>query len=210
MEGERIAAEEDFRKCLDFHGHLCPGLALGYRAAKAGLAWLKENRAEDEELVAIVETDACGCDAIQVLTGCTFGKGNFIFKDHGKQVFTFLARNSGRAVRVSLRPDALKPTPRHTELIRKLGAGEATKEEKEAFRKLHDRRSYEVLERPIEELFKVEPIRMEPPPRARIHASHPCARCGEMTMETRLVEVGGERVCRGCLEEEGAGSPPAS
>jgi len=38
---------------------------------------LGENRAEDEEIVAVVETDACGADAIQVRTGCTFGKGNF-------------------------------------------------------------------------------------------------------------------------------------
>ena len=69
--------DQDFQRCADFHGHVCPGLAIGYRAAKAGMEWLSANRAEDEEVVAIVETDACGADAIQVLTGCTFGKGNF-------------------------------------------------------------------------------------------------------------------------------------
>ncbi len=76
MQAEHIMAQDDFKKCLDFHGHLCPGLAIGYRAATGALEWLKENRSEDEELVAIVETDACGADAVQVLTGCTFGKGN--------------------------------------------------------------------------------------------------------------------------------------
>lgn len=39
----------------------------------------------DEEMVAIVENDSCAVDAIQVLTGCTLGKGNLIFRDYGKQ-----------------------------------------------------------------------------------------------------------------------------
>ncbi len=37
-----------------------------------------EKRAVDEEIVAVVETDACFSDAVQVMTGCTFGKGDFI------------------------------------------------------------------------------------------------------------------------------------
>ena len=51
--------------------HSCPGLAMGSRAAKIGLWELKEERAADKELVAVVEADACGVDAIQLLTGCT-------------------------------------------------------------------------------------------------------------------------------------------
>ena len=92
---EKEFVPEDFQKGVDFHGHVCPGLAIGYRAAKAGMEWLSAKRAEDEEVVAIVETDACGADAIQVLTGCTFGKGNFFHRDYGKQVFTLLGRKIG-------------------------------------------------------------------------------------------------------------------
>jgi formylmethanofuran dehydrogenase subunit E len=61
---------------ITFHGHSCPGLAIGYRMTKAGLAFLTGSRSADEELVAIVENDACGVDALQMLSGCTFGKGN--------------------------------------------------------------------------------------------------------------------------------------
>lgn len=39
---------------IDFHGHICPGLVLGYRVSILALKELGE-RAEDEELVAIVE-----------------------------------------------------------------------------------------------------------------------------------------------------------
>ena len=202
MKGEEIAKTDEFKKCLDFHGHLCPGVSIGYRAAKVGLDWLAENRAADEEVVAVVENDACGCDAVQVVTGCTFGKGNFIFKDHGKQVFTFFGRKSGKAVRIALRPDAFAPNERHMELVQKMRSNEATEEDQEEFRRLHEQKSYEVLERPVEALFKIEPASEEAPSPARIHSSNPCDRCGEMTMVTRLEEVEGKKICRGCLEGE--------
>jgi len=76
--------DEDLKKTIEFHGHFCPGLAMGYRVAK----YVKKHykKSEDEELVAIVYNNSCGVDAIQYLLGCTFGKGNLIFKDYGKPV----------------------------------------------------------------------------------------------------------------------------
>ena len=85
-------SDPDLRDVIQFHGHLCPGLALGYRVAKAALRELKTDRPHDEELVAVVENDSCAVDAIQFVTGCTFGKGNLVFRDHGKHVYTFFNR----------------------------------------------------------------------------------------------------------------------
>ena len=91
-----------FNEVVEFHGHACPGLAVGYRMTREAMEYLNNNyRAEDEELVAIVENDACGTDAVQYLSGCTFGKGNFIFQDHGKMVYSFYFRKTGKAVRIS-------------------------------------------------------------------------------------------------------------
>jgi formylmethanofuran dehydrogenase subunit E len=44
-------------------------------------------RSQDEELVAVVETDRCGVDAIQFLIGRTFGKDNLIHMEYGKNAF---------------------------------------------------------------------------------------------------------------------------
>src|SRR3990172_4604312 len=85
----------------DFHGHVCPGLALGFRVSKLALNELG-GRSKDEELVAMVENDSCAVDAVQVMTGCTFGKGNLIFRDYGKQVYTFIKRPSGKSIRISI------------------------------------------------------------------------------------------------------------
>lgn len=200
MEGKQILSSDDFKRCADFHGHLCPGLAIGYRAAKAGLERLEQGRAPDDELVAIVQTDACGADAVQVLTGCTVGKGNLIIKDHGKQVITLMGRASGRGVRLSLKPDALSINKRHRDLIEKITNETATQEEQQEFEKLHVQRTCEVLEKPLEDLFHIGEPKRPLPPRARIEPSISCDRCGEPTMASKLTEKDGKRLCRECLE----------
>jgi formylmethanofuran dehydrogenase subunit E len=70
-----------WERVVDFHGHECIGLASGYRVAEAAMDALGDGRDIDEEMVAVVENDSCAVDAIQVVTGCTLGKGNLIFRD---------------------------------------------------------------------------------------------------------------------------------
>src|SRR5512137_1847885 len=95
--------EEDFKEAAKFHGHICPGLAMGYRVAR----YAKEHypRSKDEELVCIAENKSCSVDAVQSLLGCTAGKGNLIFVDNGKQVFTIYSRDQDRAMRIYFKGD---------------------------------------------------------------------------------------------------------
>ncbi|CAN2041954.1 formylmethanofuran dehydrogenase subunit E [Candidatus Magnetomoraceae bacterium gMMP-15] len=199
MKAENILSTEDFKKCLDFHGHLCPGLSLGYKAAKAGMEWLKENRSEDEEIIAIVESDACYVDAIQVLTGCTFGKGNFIYKDYGKLVLTLLSRKSGNGVRVAIKPGAFSPDKEHFKLIQKVTKGLNNETEYKRFQELHYKRSCNVLEMQTEELFNIKPVNMKLPEKAKIEPSEACCRCGEPTMGSKLEKINDQLVCRDCI-----------
>ena len=167
MKAAEIMQSDEFKRCQDFHGHVCPGLAIGYRASKIALSWLEEKRSLDEELVAVVENNACCVDAVQVLTGCTFGKGNFIYKDHGKMVFTFFSRQTGQGVRLSMVPGALAPDERHLELIDKMRKCTATDDDKKEFEGLHGLRTSQILEKPAESLFYVElpPWSFRPKPR---------------------------------------------
>lgn len=175
----------DLRGAVDFHGHLCPGLVIGYRAARAALERLGVERARDEELVCVAENNSCSVDAVQYLAGCTFGKGNLFFRDYGKQVFTFARRDAaGRAVRVSLRP--VGPGP----------GGEAPADPARA----REERIEQFLSLPEEEMFSVEEVALELPGEARILPSVPCEECGEPVMSTRLVEAGDRRLCIPCSE----------
>ena len=202
MTAQEVMEREDFQKCLEFHGHLCPGVSIGYRAARTGMAHLNQKRSLDEELIAIVETDACSADAVQVLTGCTFGKGNFIYHDYGKMVFTFASRQTGRGVRVSLRPGAFEPDPEHMALLQKVIADEADAAEKQRFSEIHDQRSRDILAMDDDALFAIDSVDIELPEKAQIDPSVPCDRCGEPTMAAKLMETtDGRRICRGCQAE---------
>lgn len=200
MNARQIMNSEDFKRCEEFHGHICPGLSIGYKAAKAAMKKLEERRSVDEEIVAVVETDACSADAVQVLTGCTFGKGNFIYKEYGKMALTLLSRKTGQGIRVVMRPGAYSPDETHLTLLRKVMNDEADEEEEKRFQELHFQRSCNVLEMPDDELFVVKPVQMELPTKARIEPSEPCTRCGEPTMRTKLETINGARLCRGCME----------
>lgn len=196
-------AREDFQRCAAFHGHICPGLSIGYRAARVAMERLQETRSEDEEVVAIVETDSCAADAVQVLTGCTFGKGNFFYRDHGKMALTLMSRTTGRGVRVCLKPNAMPTDDAARELMQRVVRGEATPEEEDAFRAGHLQRACDILEAPAGDLFTITAIERDLPERARIEPSEICAVCGEPTMPSRMETVGGRLLCRGCRENGG-------
>lgn len=176
----------DLQQAVDFHGHLCPGLLIGYRAAKAArrALGLGPARSADEELVAVVENDSCSVDAFQALLGTTFGKGNLKWLDYGKQVFTVSDRNAGRAVRVAFVGDGLRPRRADGSVDR------------EAFARL-------LLSEPDERLLKVEEVQTAPPDTARIEPSFPCGRCGEAVQESKAVFRSGQAFCRACAREMG-------
>jgi len=198
MNADEIMGQDDFRRCAEFHGHICPGLAIGYRAGKAALSWLEERRSPDEEMVTTVETNACGTDAIQVLTGCTLGKGNLLYRDCGKHAYTVFSRKTGEGVRIALQQGALKLSDRHLELVQKIREDRATPEERKEFQRLHIQKARELLEKPLNDLFSVRSASVSVPEKAMIEPSLPCDRCGEPTMVSRLIRVNDQSLCRDC------------
>ena len=205
--------EHVLERVVEFHGHMCPGLAMGVQAAQIALREIGAH-AKDEEVVAVVETDMCGVDAIQFLTGCTFGKGNLVHRDWGKNAYSFYRRSDGRAVRVTGRPDAWPRNPEHQALVAKVRAGQATPEERARFSELHVSESRKVLALDPDALFSLQELSGPPPKKARIHASVPCAECGEPTMETRVRRLDGRNLCVPCFDAALSGeqrvAPPAT
>jgi formylmethanofuran dehydrogenase subunit E len=192
----------DIAALVDFHGHLCPGLAIGYRATLAGLERLGIDRAEDEELIAIVENDSCSVDAAQLLAGTTFGKGNLFFRDYGKQVFTFARRDEERAVRVALKAGAFAEGQQQSAVNEKIKAGTATEEDKKLAAGWRQEKLDRLLNAPLEELFDVREVVIELPPPATIHRSVICESCGDPVMETRTVKQEGKIICLSCQDKE--------
>lgn len=161
-----------WEKCTAFHGHECPGLTIGYCAALYATELLELTFSHDEQVVCIAENDTCSVDAIQVLLGCSIGKGNLLFHMTGKQAFSIYNRKSGRSVRLVLN----KP------------AGEQTREE--AFRYYHTCKP--------EEMFTVKKTTLVLPEPARMFDSYTCECCGETAGANWIRLSGGKKLCVDC------------
>ena len=160
-----------------FHGHACPGLAMGCRMAVDAAALLGvDERCGDEEGVCIAETDACGLDAIQAVWGCTMGKGNLLLKPRGKQAFTFYRRGAPEGLRL----DWCAPR-----------SDGRTREE----------RMTHYLRGPAEELYRATRVAVPAPDEARVSPSLVCTRCGERTAEPMVRLLEGQPYCLDCFAD---------
>ena len=184
-----------------FHGHMCGGVATGIKASELALRHLGEFT-RDEDLTAVVETDMCAVDAIQVVTGCSFGKGNLVHRDWGKNAYTFYNRHSGRAVRISPRPGVWEGTEERQALWKKRSAGTLTPEESERMAVVQQEWTEFLLSSPAEELFFVEDVEGQPPVNLRTQPTIPCEECGELVAETRMRWLRSRKLCLPCFETQ--------
>ena len=164
-----------WEKCVEFHGHTCGGLRIGYAAACYAMELLNVGFSDNEQVVCISENDACGVDAIQVLMGCSIGKGNLLFHMTGKQAFSFYHRSTGNSVRLVLKPKPLDMSPEES------------------------KRYY--FDRSPAELFDAMPTRIPMPSPARNFDSYNCECCGEKTGANWIRLVNGKKLCLDCCEQ---------
>ena len=166
--------KELWAKCVDFHGHECGGLAIGFKAALGAIEELGLDFSQDEELLCITENDACGVDAVQVITGCTMGKGNLIYKATGKMAFTFLNRKNNQSVRL-----ILLPFPK-----------EIGRNQSKEF----------LLSADYRDVFKITYPETQNPEKARIFQTLICDKCEEGTPEHKIRLMDGQKLCLDCFE----------
>ena len=160
--------------CVVFHGHECGGLTIGYKASLYAIELLRLEFSEDEQVVCIAENDACGLDAIQVMLGCSIGKGNLLFHMRGKSAYSFYNRTTGESVRL-----VLKPTPAGMTKAESFAHLQATSPQ---------------------ELFEVKPTTIRLPEKARLFASYVCDCCGEVTGANWIRLSGDQKLCLDCYE----------
>jgi len=162
-------------ECVRFHGHACPGLAVGYRAAETALRELcgSAARSEDEEIVCVAENESCAVDAVQCMTSCTAGKGNMIFRPSGKMAFSFFLRNTEKGIRVVAKP--FDRGDREETVMR-------------------------VLSMPQSELFDIKEPHYAMPGKARMFDSAECSKCGEYSREDKMRLSGGMMLCQDCFD----------
>jgi formylmethanofuran dehydrogenase subunit E len=146
-----------------------------------------------------VENDSCAVDAIQFITGCTFGKGNLIFHDYGKHVYSFFNRRTGQGIRISEDYRGFEGDSRFPELKKRQEAGEDVSREMQTYKM---EKTAAILHADEKEIFTSTPVTTPPPQEARIRGSVRCALCGEKFMESRGRVKNGKIVCMTCFKQE--------
>lgn len=205
QEIEKAITDGDLHKLLRIsgmlHGHYCPGSAMGVKAAALAMRELGAKSTGMEEVVAIVETNSCFADGVQLVTGCSLGNNALIYRDYGKTALT-LARRTGEAVRVAVKPDGLsleKREPEAMALFKKVvKERQGTEEDSQKLRRTWVELSFKMLDLPDEELFTISRIKVKVPEYAGIFPSVKCSMCGENTMEPRARIRDGKFVCLPC------------
>ena len=92
--------QELFEKAAVMHGHKCPGLAIGVRAAAEAIRLLGIENIHSHGLYCIAENRACYIDGLQTVFGTTLGNGNLEIRPRGKTAFNFYDRLAGKSLRL--------------------------------------------------------------------------------------------------------------
>jgi len=186
------------------HGHKCPAMPLGLRAGAAAMNKLGVERAQDGQLVALLELGEghcahCYADGVQMITGCTFGKGNIRQLGYGKFGLTLIDRATGRAVRVVPKAEAQaasKQTPFFKE-YREKGIP-ASQVPLEVVAPLIE----QVMAAPEDKILNIGEVHDHRLPKpVDAFDSFVCERCGDTVVEKYGRVVGDRRVCMPCQEQ---------
>ncbi len=194
---------KDAARCLvktaEIHGHFCPGSALGVMASLSGLQQLSGDGSFSsdglENLMAIVEINACFADGIQAVSGCTLGNNALVYRDLGRMAVTFAIRGKETGVRVRVRPDFRthidRAVPEFYPLLEKVIKNrEGSHVEEAAFKEKGRDAAFAIIRLPSEQLLIAERVRPELPEYAPITESVVCRACGETIMATKMVQDG--------------------
>jgi len=189
---------------IHLHGHKCSPMPLGLRAGAAAMNRLGVERSRDKQLLALVELgdDHCGhcfADGVQMVTGCTFGKGNIKKLGYGKFGLTLVDQTTGRAVRVVPQAEAQVKTKRTPFFHQFCVQGEpASALPGDVVDPQIDR----VLHAPEDELLTVSDV-FDYAVSAENENFHSfvCDRCGELVVEPYGRVVGTHKVCIPCQDE---------
>ena len=167
--------ENLWERCVEFHGHECPGLAIGFKVCQAAMDKMKISFTQYEEIVCVTENDGCCVDAIQVIIGCSFGKGNITYRDRGKFAFSFFNRTSKEGLRIVFR----------------------------SFPRINDKKIFMdyILHAEVDELFDYKHPNFDIPEKGRDFKSICCELCGERTAENKMRIMNGKKVCLDCFKE---------
>jgi formylmethanofuran dehydrogenase subunit E len=193
------------KKAGELHGHFCNFLAYGVIAGLYAIKKLGVSNTGMEEVIAIIETNNCFSDGVQMVTGCSLGNNALIYRDYGKTAVT-VSKRDGQAVRLVLKPEFEdsrgEKFPEAYDLFYKLVARreKGSPEEYGLMMQLFAKMSFEELRNPIEEIFLIKQEKIQLPAFAPIFDTIKCEICKENIVKARAIEKDNKFYCIPCAK----------
>ena len=94
--------KELWEKVTEYHGHKCPGIAMGFKMCEAAILEMDANPSEDE-VVCISENKTCPVDAVRFIFGCTEDNQKLEIRPSDDLAFSFFNKTNGEKLKVQLK-----------------------------------------------------------------------------------------------------------
>ena len=104
--------DELLLKAAQFHGHICPGLALGVLGATQVMQQLYNQQEDPQAYTLTAEMQNCPIDGAMFITGCTPGTHRYQQGDPENMCF-YLKNKAGKGWKVSFDPNNREYMNRH-------------------------------------------------------------------------------------------------
>lgn len=88
-----------WEEAVKYHGHECPGLAIGIKACEAIMNEMNIEPKENE-IVCISENNTCPIDGIKFVFGCDYNKQNLLYKESEDLAFNIFNIANNDSLRI--------------------------------------------------------------------------------------------------------------
>ncbi|HJJ87843.1 MAG TPA: formylmethanofuran dehydrogenase subunit E family protein [Methanocorpusculum sp.] len=136
-----------FEEIAEAHGHRCPGIAIGYKMAKAAAEW-----AGDEPVRVYSTTTRCPLDALRHTFNLT--DETLTIEDKGELHFV-LEKADGSKLFIDEVPGSKIKNEEGDKLRKKVREGTASKEETARFNEIQEELLQQAFNTPDEKLFTI-------------------------------------------------------
>jgi formylmethanofuran dehydrogenase subunit E len=201
LEDRKMLVNVSMKRVADFHGHICPELALGGKFCEFVQTLLATETIANPDLSIISENTTSALDAIQVLLGVTVGNQRLMVMDYGKHNYTLFSRHHDRGWKLKLKALYYGDEEAYHGLEDKITNNQAMLEDVVKFQQLLDSRVRLILELPLDELFAIEEVDANARPQESASVYLTCTVCGEQVLASRSVQKREKIFCLPCFQK---------
>ena len=200
-EERKMLLNMHLKRIVDFHGHLCPDLVIGYKLCEYAQKLFLQVEKINAGISVIAENCTSSLDAIQIMLGTTVGNQHLQIIDFGKHNYTLFSKKAGVGFRLSFKKQCFGDEKDYRKLERLIVDNLAVIEDVLQYQKLLDGRIKYLLGLGPEDIFSVKHVDPVPQSFETANIIVQCCICGEQVLNNRKIEYKGEMYCIPCFRQ---------